>query len=110
MTVALPHWKVQYLLFHYDCDRPWPAAYITFMQITHQIQVLTEPLCHAQAIFYSLPNNKWDTKYRGLTYRAKQTGSESVRLPIARSKLVCKFDIHKVDVNLPAYINNKLLA
>ena len=44
------------------CGRPWPAAYITFMQITHQIQVL-EPLCLAQGIFIRcrttsrVPNN-----------------------------------------------------
>ena len=31
--------------------RTWPAIYITFMQITHQFQVLTVPLCRAQAIF-----------------------------------------------------------
>ena len=28
-----------------------PAVYINFVQITHQIQVLTEPLCRARAIF-----------------------------------------------------------
>ena len=33
--------------------------------------VLTEALCRAQAIFYSLLNNEWGTKYRGLTYSAK---------------------------------------
>ena len=38
---------------------------ITFVQITHQIQVLTEPLCRAQAIFYALPNNERGTKYCG---------------------------------------------
>ena len=54
-----------------DCGRPWPAAYINIIQNTHQIQVLTEALCRAQAIFYSLPNNEWGTKYRGLTYSAK---------------------------------------
>ena len=54
-----------------DCGRPWPAAYINFNQNTHQIQVSTKPLCHAQAIFYSLPNNEWGTKYHGLTYSAK---------------------------------------
>ena len=53
------------------CGRPWPAAYINFNQDTHQIQVLTKPLCRAQAIFYSLPNNERGTKYRGLTYSAK---------------------------------------
>ena len=53
------------------CGRPWPAAYINIIQNTHQIQVLTEALCRAQAIFYSLPNNEWGTKYRGLTYSAK---------------------------------------
>ena len=30
------------------CGRPWPAAYINFNQNTHQIQVLTTPLCRAQ--------------------------------------------------------------
>ena len=53
------------------CGRPWPAAYINIIQNTHQIQVLTEALCRAQAIFYWLPNNEWGTKYRGLTYSAK---------------------------------------
>ena len=53
------------------CGWPWMAAYININQNTHQIQVLTTPLCHAQAIFYSLPNNKWSTKFRGLTNSAK---------------------------------------
>ena len=35
-----------------NCGRPWPDAYINFNQNTHQIQVLTKPLCRAQAIFY----------------------------------------------------------
>ena len=52
--------------------RPWPAVYILFVQITHQIHVLTEPLCRAQAILYALPNNERGTKYRGLTYGARQ--------------------------------------
>ena len=55
----------------YCCGRPWPAAYINFNQNIHQIQVLTKPLCRAQAIFYSLPNNELGTKYHGLTYSAK---------------------------------------
>ena len=53
------------------CGRPWPAAYINIIQNTHQFQVSTKALCHAHAIFYSLPNNEWGTKYRGLTYSAK---------------------------------------
>ena len=52
-------------------SRPWPAVCITFVQITHQIQVLTEPLNRAQA-FYALLNNEAGTKYRGLTYSVKQ--------------------------------------
>ena len=52
------------LLSHYG--RPWPAVYINFVQIKHQIQVLTEPLCRAQAIFYALPNSERGTKYRGV--------------------------------------------
>ena len=59
-------------LFCSDYGRPWPAVYIIFKQITHQIQVLTEPLCLAQAILYALPNNERGTKYRGLTYSARQ--------------------------------------
>ena len=31
-----------------------------------------QTLCHAQAIFYALPNNKRGTKYHGFTYSAKQ--------------------------------------
>ena len=62
-----------------SCGRPWPAAYININVNTHQIQVLTEPLCRAQAIFYSLPNNEWGTKYRGLTYSAKLTVREICR-------------------------------
>ena len=50
--------------FHF-CSRPWPAAYKNFNQNIHQIQILTKPLCRAQAIFYSLPNNELGTKYRG---------------------------------------------
>ena len=53
------------------CGRPWPAAYINFNQNKHQIQVLIKPLYRAQAIFCSLPNNEWGTKYRGLTYSVK---------------------------------------
>ena len=34
---------------HAYCGRPWPAAYINIIQNTHQIQVLTEALCRAQA-------------------------------------------------------------
>ena len=74
-----------------DCiyfGRPWLAAYIMLMQNTHQIQVSTEPLCRAQAIFYSLLNNEWCTKYRGLNDSAMYTFCESVGLPIARGKLV----------------------
>ena len=52
------------------CGLPWSAAYINFNQNIHQIQVLTKPLCRAQAIFNSLPNNEWGTKY-GFTYSAK---------------------------------------
>ena len=46
-------------------------ANINFNRNIHQIQVLTKPLCRAQAIFYSLLNNERGTKYRGLTYSAK---------------------------------------
>ena len=58
--------------YNYNYGRPWPAVYITFVQIPHQVQVLTRPLCRAQAIIYALPNNERGTKYRGSTYSAKQ--------------------------------------
>ena len=38
------------------------AVYITFVQITHQIHVLTEPLCPAWGIFNLLRNNERRTK------------------------------------------------
>ena len=59
--------------------RPWSAVYIVFVQITHQIQVLTEPLCCAQAIVYALPNNERGTKYRELTYST--TFSRDLTIP-----------------------------
>ena len=58
------------LLFYYG--RPWPAVYINLVQIIHQIQVLTEPLCRAQAILYALQNNGRGTKYQGLTLSVRQ--------------------------------------
>ena len=64
---------------HSSCGQPWPAAYINFNRNKHQIRVLTKPLCRAQAIFYSLPNNEWGTKYRGLTYSVKLTVREICR-------------------------------
>ena len=71
LCLAVTCWERADLLDLVYCGRPWPAAYINIIQNTHQIQVLTEALCRAQAIFYSLPNNEWGTKYRGLTYSAK---------------------------------------
>ena len=56
----------------YYYGRPWPAVYINFVLKIHQIQVLTEPSCRAMARFYALPNNELGTKYRGLTYSARQ--------------------------------------
>ena len=56
----------------FDYGPPWPAVYINFVLKIHQIQVLTEPLCRAKASFYALPNNERGTKYRGLTYSARQ--------------------------------------
>ena len=35
------------------CSRPWPAAYINIIQNTHQIQVLTKPLCRAHYILFA---------------------------------------------------------
>ena len=73
LFLALPRGCLRFVIvvFPDHCGRPWPAAYITFNQNIHLIQVLTKPLCRAQAIIYSLSNNEWGTKYRGLTYSAK---------------------------------------
>ena len=78
--LKVPMCLVYYVLFlsyqnetsHFHYGRPWPAVYINFVLKIHQIQVLTEPLCRAQASFYALPNNERGTKYRGLTYSARQ--------------------------------------
>ena len=56
------------------------------MQNINQIQVLTKPLCRAQAIFYVLPNNERGTKYRVLTYSAKQTVREICRATFTPSQ------------------------
>ena len=53
--------SVQNMVFYYY-GRPWPAVYINFVLKIHQIQVLAEPLCRAQASFYALPNNERGTK------------------------------------------------
>ena len=76
------------------------GAYINFNQNTHQIQVLTKPLCRTQAIFYSLPNNEWGTKHRGFTTARSKLSVKSVGLPIARGKLIFEFNFHKEGVNL----------
>ena len=39
------------ICFLFCYGRPWPAVYINFVLKIHQIQVLTEPLCRAQASF-----------------------------------------------------------
>ena len=44
--LKIPHSYLETIIFS---SRPWPAVYINFVQILHQIQVLTEPLCRAQA-------------------------------------------------------------
>ena len=67
LTLSLPNARL-----YTSYGRPWPAVYINFVLKIHQIQVLTEPLCLAQASFYALPNNERGTKYRGLTYSARQ--------------------------------------
>ena len=69
-SVKSAHCTVNRFRFYYG--RPWPAVYINFVLKIHQIQVLTEPLCRAQASFYALPNNERGTKYHGLTYSARQ--------------------------------------
>ena len=60
---------IKVIIVQNDCGRPWPATYITFMQITHQSQVLTEPLRRAQVILFAVEQER-GTKKRGLTYSA----------------------------------------
>ena len=45
-------------------------------------------------LFYALPNNEQGPKYRGLTYRVKQTVLEICRATYSAIKLVCKFNFH----------------
>ena len=72
---------------NYDCrNYCWPAVNINFVQNIDRIQVLTEPLCRAQAIYYALPNNERGTKYRGMTYSAKQTVREICRATYSASQ------------------------
>ena len=73
--------------------RLWPAVYIIFVQITQQIQVLTEPLCRAQAIFMRRRTTSGVPNIVGLPTSRSKTVCESVGLPIARGKLVCEFDL-----------------
>ena len=83
------------------CGRPWPATYINFNHNTPQIQVLTKPVCRAQAIFYLLPNNEWGTKYLGLTYSAKLTVHEICRATYSANLILTK----KASICPAAYIN-----
>ena len=51
---------------------PWPAVYIIFVQIIHQINGFVRTFMPCLGYFYALPNNERGTKYRGLTYSARQ--------------------------------------
>ena len=64
------------------------------MQNTHQIQVLTEPLCRAQAIFMRYRTKNRVQNIVGCPTARCKTVPESVGLPIARGKLVCEFNFH----------------
>ena len=67
LDLHLPVWNLASTCPGAYYGRPWPAVYIIFVQITHQIRVLTESLCRAQAILYALANNERGTKYHELT-------------------------------------------
>ena len=74
------------LCFH--CRWPWPAAYINFMQITHQIQILTNLLCPIWGIFICC----WTNVGNQITWTCSQMFL-FLGLLIARSKLerICRF-------------------
>ena len=80
--------------FPFVYGRTWPAVYITFVQITHQIKVLNEPLCRAQAIFMRCQTTSGVPNIVGLPTARSKTVRDSKGLPIARGKLVCEFDFH----------------
>ena len=79
--------RMRSALHRFECyGRLWPAVYINFVQNIHQIQVLAEPLCRPQAIFYALPNNEQGNKCLGLTNSAKQTVREICRATYSASQ------------------------
>ena len=73
--------------FYYG--RPWPAVYINFILKTHQIQVLTEPLCRAQAIFMRC----WTTSTGWPTARSKPV-EEICRATYSASQTRLRFNFH----------------
>ena len=69
--------------------------------ITHQIQVSTEPLCRAQAVFMRCRTTSRVPNIVGLP----TAPSKTVRESIARGKLVCEFDFHlTVSITVVRYI------
>ena len=62
--------------------RPWPAVYINFVLKIHQIQVLTEPLCRAQASMRCRTTNGVPN-IEVLTYSARQNCPWILGLPIS---------------------------
>ena len=59
------------------------AAYITFMQNTHQIQVFTEPLCRAQAFLFAAEQRVgYQMSYLAILLEA----SKIIYLPVSHVK------------------------
>ena len=69
--VVIPFLLVTIVVDIITVGRGWPYIY-TFFANHISNSGLTEPLFHAQAILYAVPNNEQGTKYRGLTYSARQ--------------------------------------
>ena len=71
MSLISIHCKLFHCLVT-SCSKMLLRWAVNIVQIADRIQVLTKPLCRAQAILYALPNNERGTKYCGLTYSVRQ--------------------------------------
>ena len=94
--VSLPPWIYQILM-----RSAMAGTYITFMQITHPFQVLTEPLCLAWGVFlFAVEQQVGDQ----ITWAGSECFFLSVVLPIVRSKLdgICRiaYSVKQTGANL----------
>ena len=93
-----------YLIFNYG--RPYPAVYIIFVQNTHQIQVLTKPLCHAQAIFLCAAEQRAGYQLSWVDLQREANCPWYLYGYLSQAKLVCQFGHRPVIVKM-ALIGSK---